>query len=310
MATMKAVQFHEYGAPEVLVVENVEKPEPGAGQLLVKVHAVGVHPFDYKVRKGLMQQFMPVPLPHKPGIDFAGTVEVVGQGVSGYAPGDPVFGWAMGTYAEYAIAQVGAVMKKPDSITFEEAAALPVGAGTAWAALFDIADVQKGQSVLIHGGAGGVGMYAVQLAHWKGAHVTATTSAANVDFVKGLGADVVIDYGTTRFEDVVQDVDAVIDNVGGDVLDRSWSTLKRGGILVEVPGQASEAVAQEHGVRTAPVQGQATSERLQQIAELVETGDLKVEIGKIFSLDDAAKAHAVSEGGHGRGRMLLRVAGR
>ena len=307
--TMKVARFQNYGPPETLVLADVDRPVPGDGQLLVKVHATGVHPFDTKLRRGLMQEFMPLSLPHTPGIDFAGVVESVGPGVTDFATGDAVFGKASGAYAEFVVASIDAVALKPGRLTFEDSATLPVGAGTAWTALFEAADVQPGQHVLVHGGAGGVGMYAVQLARWKGAHVIATTSATNIDFVKGLGAESVIDYGATRFEDVVRDMDAVIDTVGGDVLDKSWAVLKPGGILVTIAGRPSEEIAREHGVRATSIQGHADAARLRQIAKLVDDGSVTVEVAKVFPLADAAKAHALSETGHGRGRIVLRVPG-
>ena len=307
--TMKAARFHEYGPPQNLVVEEVDRPQPGPGQLLVRVRAAGVHPFDWKVRQGLVQQYMPIPLPHIPGIDFAGVVDEIGPDVTGFTRGDSVFGGASATYGEYALASAGAVAVKPARLSFTEAAAVPVSAATAWSAVIDVAEVQSGQSVLIHGGAGGVGMFAVQLAKWKGGTVTATTSSANVDFVKSLGADRVIDYTTTRFEDVVRDQDVVVDTVGGELMDRSWAVLKKGGILVEVAAQPSEEASKEHGVRLGMAQGQPTTELLTEIGRLIDEGRLKVEVGKVFPLENAADAHALSETGHGRGRIVLEVAG-
>ena len=184
---MQASRFHEYGPPDVLRLEEAPRPEPGEGQVLVRVHAAGVNPIDWKLRAGYLQQFMPVELPHIPGFDLAGTIEALGPGVTDLAVGDEVFGRGAGTYAQYAVAPATTLARKPAPISFEQAATLPVGGVTAWAGLFEAAELEPGQRLLVHGGAGGVGSYVVQLAHWKGAHVIATASAANADFVRSLG---------------------------------------------------------------------------------------------------------------------------
>jgi NADPH:quinone reductase-like Zn-dependent oxidoreductase len=305
--TMKAVRFAEYGPPEVLRVEQVPRPLVEPGQLVVEVRAAGVHPIDTKLRSGMLREWMPVELPFTPGRDFAGVVEDVGEDVEGYEPGVAVFGRAGGTYAEHVEASADETAPIPDGVGFEQAAALPVGAGTAWAAVIDAAQVDDGQRVLVHGGGGGVGHYAVQLARWKGAEVTATASAANSEFVRALGADRMIDYQAHRFEDAARDMDAVIDTVGGDVLERSFGVLRTGGILVTIAGQPSEQAAAEHGVRAVSVRGVVTGSRLAEIAGMVADGTLRVEVGKVFPLEQAAAAHALSETGHGRGRILLRV---
>src|SRR5580700_1407247 len=200
---MRAVRFHDYGPPSVLVVDDIDRPTPAAGEVLVHVHAAGVNPVDWKVRAGYLKQYMPVELPHTLGRDFAGTVESVGEGVSGYAVGDRVFGRGDGTYAEYAVAPIGTIARIPDGVSFDQAATLHVGGVTAWLALFDSGHLEPGQRLLVQGGAGGVGGIAVQLGHWKGAYVIATASTANVDFVRGLGADEVIDYTNVSVDDAV-----------------------------------------------------------------------------------------------------------
>ena len=305
---MRAVRFHDYGPPSVLVVEDVERPEPKEGEALVRVRAAGVNAIDWKYRAGYLKDFMPLELPHTPGLDVAGTVEGVGVGVSDFSPGDDVFGRGAGAYAEYAIVPVTALAHKPASISFEQAATLPIGGVTAWAGLFDTAKLEPGQRLLVQGGAGGVGSLAVQLAHWKGAHVMTTTSTGNVDYVRSLGADEVIDYTTTRFEEVVRDVDVVLDTVGGEVTDRSWSVLKAGGILVVVAGMPEPEKAAAHGVRTSGVQSpEMTRPVLEELAKLVESGSLTPQLEPVFPLADAAQAHAVAESGHGRGRIVLQV---
>ena len=305
---MRAVRFHEYGPPSVLVVDEIDRPEPTAGEVLIKVHAAGVNPIDWKIRAGYLRQYMPVTLPSTPGLDVSGTVDSVGEGVSDFAPGDRVFGRGAGTYAEYAVAPIATIAHIPEGVSFDQAATLHVGGVTAWLGLFDSAHLEPGQRVLIQGGAGGVGAIAVQLARWKGAYVIATASTANVEFVRSLGADEVIDYTTVKVEDAVHDVDIVLDTVGGEVTAQSWSALKAGGILVTVVGSADADVAAKRGVRTAAIRrAPETRPFLDELGALVASGAVKPEIQRVFPLDEAAEAQAASETGHGRGRILLHV---
>lgn len=305
---MRAVRFHEYGDPSVLQIDEVPRPEPKPGEVLVRVAAAGVNPMDWKLRSGIMKQWIPLDLPSTPGYDLAGTVEGVGPGVTDFSPGDEVFGRGTGTYAEYALAPADTLARKPAGLTFEQAATLAVGGVTAWAALFDTAGLQPGQRLLVHGGAGGVGSMAVQLGHWKGAHVAATASGGNVDFVRSIGADEAIDYTATTFEDLVGDVDVVVDTVGGDVAARSWSVMRPGGILVAVAGMPDPGQAAAHGVRASGVvRPEVTRPILEEIAGLIEEGLLVPEVGRVFPFPDVAEAHAVSESGHGRGRIVLQV---
>ncbi len=305
---MRAVRFHEYGPPSVLVVDEIDRPEPTAGEVLIKVHAAGVNPIDWKIRAGYLRQYMPVTLPSTPGLDVSGTVDSVGEGVSDFAPGDRVFGRGAGTYAEYAVAPIATIAHIPEGVSFDQAATLHVGGVTAWLGLFDSAHLEPGQRVLIQGGAGGVGAIAVQLARWKGAYVIATASTANVEFVRSLGADEVIDYTTVKVEDAVHDVDIVLDAVGGEVTAQSWSALKAGGILVTVVGSADADVAAKRGVRTAAIRrAPETRPFLDELGALVASGAVKPEIQRVFPLDEAAEAQAASETGHGRGRILLHV---
>jgi NADPH:quinone reductase-like Zn-dependent oxidoreductase len=309
MAEMRAVRFHEYGPASGLTVESVDRPEPGDGEVLVRVRAAGVNPIDWKIRAGYLQEFMPLDLPSTPGIDLAGTVESAGADVHDLAAGDAVFGRGSGTYAEFALAASGSLAVKPPRISVEEAATLGVGGVTAWSGLFDTARLDAGQRLLVHGGAGGVGSLVVQLGHWKGAHVIATASDANAGYVRALGADEVLDYRATRFEDVVGDLDVVFDTVGGDVTERSWAVLRPDGILVIIAGMPEPEKAAERGVRTAGVQAaEPISPILDELARLAESGDLRPQVGQLFSLSEAAAAHAASETGHGRGRIVLQVA--
>jgi NADPH:quinone reductase-like Zn-dependent oxidoreductase len=309
MTQMRAVRFHEYGPADVLHLDDVERPEPGPGEVRVRVHAAGVNPIDWKIRAGHLQQYMPLDLPHVPGFDLAGTVDAAGQGVDALSEGDAVFGRGRGTYAEYAIAPVATLAAKPEGMSFAEAATIAVGGVTAWVGLFDAAALEAGQRLLVQGGAGGVGSFAVQLGRWKGAHVSATASAANLGYVRELGADEAIDYAAGSIEDAVRDVDVVFDTVGGEVTARSWPLLRPGGILVTIAGMPDAEAAAAHGVRTAGVQApETTAPILAELARLAVAGDLRPQVGRTFPLAAAAEAQALSETGHGRGRIVLEVA--
>src|SRR5205814_5862158 len=231
--TMKAVQIHAFGGPEVLQYEDVPQPQAKANEILVRVHAAGVNPVDWKIREG----YLSAPLPMIMGIDFSGMVESVGAGVTKYRSGDAVFGQVAdesGSYADYAVAMESDVARKPEGLDHIRAAALPVAGLVPWQALFDTANLTAGQTVLIHGAAGGVGGFAVQFAKWKGARVIGTASGASAKLVHELGADQVIDYRTTKFEDLVRDADMILDTIGGETQERSWKVLKHGGILVSL----------------------------------------------------------------------------
>lgn len=231
--TMLAVRMYSYGGPEVLKFEEVPKPEPGAGEILVKVHAAGVNPVDWKVREGYFKQMVNYKLPLIPGWDFSGVVDTLGPDAERFEEGDKIFGKADslrdGAYAEYLVIKESDVAFKPKSIDHVEAAAIPTGALTAWQALFDTARLKEGELVLIHAAAGGVGHFAVQLAKWKGATVIGTTSQRNLDFLRQLGVDEAIDYHAMKFETLVKNVDVVLDTIGGDTQKRSWKVLKKGG---------------------------------------------------------------------------------
>jgi len=297
--TIKAVRFHDYGEASVLSVEDVPRPEPKAGEILVKVHRTSVNAIDWKLRAGYMKAMMPLEFPHIPGYEFAGTVEALGENVSDFALGERVFGRGSGAYAEYAVAPVGTMAHVPEALSFEQAATLGMSGVTAWVGLFDVAQLEPGQRVLV-----------VQLARWKGAHVITTTSTANVDHVKSLGADEVIDYSAAPFEDTVRDVDVVFDAVGGDVTRRSWGVLNSGGILVLVGGMPDPEQAAAHGVRTAGVRPpEQTRAILEGLAELVVSGKVQAPVGDLYDLADAHLAHVAAETGHGRGRKILRVFG-
>ena len=314
MENMKAVQVHNYGGPEVLHFEDAPRPTPGSGELLIKVHAASVNAIDWKARAGYLKDVFPLPLPYIPGWDVSGIVEAVGSGVTKFKKGDEVYARpdaarnGKGTYAEYVVVKETEAALKPKSIDHVHAAAIPVVALTAWQALFDKAGLSKSQRILIHGAAGGVGSFAVQLAKWKGAHVIGTASARNQAFLRQLGVDEPIDYEKTRFEDVVHDVDVVLDPIGGDTQKRSWKTLKKGGILVSIVGQPSAEEPKNHGVRSAFLSAQGGSSLLAELATLVDSGKIKPIVETVMPLSEARHAHELNETGHARGKIVLEVA--
>jgi NADPH:quinone reductase-like Zn-dependent oxidoreductase len=310
-ATMKAIRFHKFGGPEVLRYEDAPKPQAEPGRVLVRIKAASVNPIDWKIRAGYMKDLFENMLPMIPGVDMAGVIEAVGDGASNFKPGDEVFAFLgvahSGTYAEYVAADASALTLKPESIGFTEAAATPLVSMVGWQTLFDVAQLKPDQSVLIHGAAGGVGHIAVQLAHWKGARIIGTASARNIDFVKSLGADRVIDYHTTRFEDVVHDVDVVLDTIGGDTQRRSYKVLKKGGVLVSTLGIEDPGMAEKYDVRAVSFLAQPDAEELMQVARLIVEGKIKPDVTHLFPLKDAAKAQELSETGHVHGKIVLKV---
>lgn len=305
--TMRAIQVHRYGGPEELKYEETPRPTPLAGEVLLRVHAAGVNPIDWKIAQGMMSAVQSVTFPYIPGIEAAGVVEAIGPGVATFAVGQPVFGQtAAGAYAEYVTAPAGALAPKPESLSFVEAAAVPVGLTTAWRALFDHGGLLAGQRVVIQGAAGGVGLFAIQLAKWKGAEVIGMASPANLALVRSLGADAVVDYTTTPLERVVQDVDLVLDTVGGATLLQSLAVLKPGGTLISIAGLPPLEEAQARGVRAMMSRGPA-SIPFETLSRLLEEHHLRVTVGKTFPLREAQQAHEEGQRGHGRGRIVLRV---
>jgi NADPH:quinone reductase-like Zn-dependent oxidoreductase len=312
MTTMKAVQFHDYGSPEVLKYEDVPKPEPAAGEVLVRVHAVGVNPLDWKIRAGYLKAMRPYPLPLILGWDLSGVVESTGPGVKGWTPGDEVYSrpdiGRTGAYADYIVVREEELARKPKSLDHVHAAAVPLTALTAWQALFDTGGLAAGQTVLIHAAAGGVGSFAVQFAKRKGARVIGTASARNHEFLKSLGCDQTIDYQATRFEDVVHDVDMVLDTMAGETRQRSWQVIKKHGILVSVLGPApAPGEAEGHGVRSAVFWVRSDAAQLSGIAGLIDSGQIKVHVEAVFPLAEAARAHELSATNHVRGKIVLQV---
>jgi NADPH:quinone reductase-like Zn-dependent oxidoreductase len=267
METMKAVRIHSYGGPEVLKYEQAPRPKSAPGEVLIRVHAAGVNPVDWKIRQGYFKGRVDYSLPLILGWDLSDVAEATGSGVAGLQEGDEVYSRPDiardGAYAEHIVVRETEVALKPEPIDHIHAAAIPLAALTAWQSLFDAAGLSAGQKVLIHAGAGGVGSFAVQLARWKGAHVIGTASKRNHELVRNLGAAETIDYETTRFENVVHEVDVVFDTIGGDTQKRSWQVLKKGGVLVSIVGPPSAEEAAAHGVRQASVFVQCSSLSLQ-----------------------------------------------
>lgn len=310
--TMKAIVIHEYGGPEVLKLENVPRPEPKNDEVLVKIFGAGVNSFDGVLRSGKYAKVFKMHLPWVPGYDIAGTVEKAGNSVTRFKPGDAVYAHISipsgGGYAEYALAKEKQVAPKPATLSFVEAGAVPSVALTAWQALVDKANVQPGQTVLIHGGSGGVGMFAVQIAKVRGAKVIATASAANQDFLKQLGVDVAIDYKTQKFEDVAKDVDVVVDGVGGNTLARSYPIVKKGGIVAALVDSLDKGQLEKYGIRGAQVELESNGNELAEIGKLIDGKKIRVLVSQTFPLSDAAKAQAEADKGHTRGKIALKVA--
>ncbi|MCA0457272.1 MAG: NADP-dependent oxidoreductase [Chloroflexi bacterium] len=309
---MKAVRMHGFGDADVLVYEDAPRPEASAGEVLVRVHAAGVNPADWQSRWGGDELLAPATLPLIPGWDVSGVVEAVGEGVTAFKVGDAVYGMARfpdwgSTYAEYVTCPTSDLSHKPRHFSHVEAAAIPLVALTAWQALFEAGDLQAGETVLIHAAAGGVGHMAVQLATWKGARVIGTASARNTDYLKGIGVDEVIDYTTTRFDEVLRDVDVVLDTMGGDIADRSFKVLRRGGRLVSIVATPSAELAVQYGVQTADILVHRDADQLAEITTLCEAEYLKATIDSVYPLAQATEAHRKGETNRTRGKLVLKV---
>ena len=310
--TMKAIVAEQYGGPEVLKLEDVPVPTPKDDEMLVKVFAAGVNSFDGTLRSGKYAKGAKgTQLPWHPGYDIAGVVEKVGGKVTKFKAGDAVYAMIDilkgGGYAEYAVAREKDAALKPTTLSFIEAAGAPSVALTAWQAVVDKANVQSGQTVLIHGASGGVGLFAIPAAKIRGGKVFATASTANQDFLKQLGADVAIDYKTQKFEDVAKDVDVVIDAVGGETLRRSYSIVKKGGIIVSLSDNVDKAQLDKYGIRGMSEVVQNNGDELAQIGKLIDEGKIKVVVSETFPLADASKAQAKADMGHTRGKIVLKV---
>jgi NADPH:quinone reductase-like Zn-dependent oxidoreductase len=304
---MKAARIHEFGGPSVLRYEEAPTPEPASDQILIHVHAAGINPVDGKIRSGTFHGFRPE-LPAILGRDISGVVEK--SGVNDFRVGDEVFGmldYHRGSYAEYAVAAPNEIVKKPGDLDHLHAGSISVAALTAWQAVFDNGELRSGQRVLIHGGAGGVGHYAVQFAAAAGAEVVATAGAKDLEFVRSLGAKQVIDYKAQRFEEEVSEIDLVIDLVAGETRKRSWKVLKPGGLMVstlgepEIPGDAPK------GARSRGMVVETKADQLSEIGNRAANGKLRIEISKVFQLSDPANAHEFLEHEHFRGKIVFAV---
>ena len=307
---MKAARILRFGPPNVILNDNLPRPEPAAGQLLVCVKAAGVGNWDALIREGKVE-LQPVPLVL--GSELSGIVEAIGAEVTGFNAGDEVYGATneqfSGAYAEYAQPLARMMARKPKTLNFIEAASAPIVTVTAWQMLFEYAHVTAGQTVLIHGAAGNVGAFAVQLAKHAGLHVVATAGSADLDFVRGLGAERVVDYQKERFEESLTRVDVVLDTVGGDTQQRSLQVLKQGGILVSVVSPVDETSQKRYGVRAAYFYVEVTTQRLDKITELFDNGKLVTDVGNVLPLEEARVAHEMLGGApHKRGKIVLSIA--
>lgn len=309
--TMTACRVHAFGPPSAIEIEAIPVPAPGPGEVLVRVQAAGVGPWDGWIRAG--RSALPQPLPLTLGSDLSGIVETVGDGVAGLRAGDAVFGVTnpqfTGAYAEFAVASAGMLARKPEGLDVVDAASLPVVAVTAWQALFDEAKLQRGQSVLVHGGAGNVGAYAVQLGHRAGLKVITTVGPDDVALARGLGADQVVDYRHTDFTQAVEPVDAVLDLVGGDAQTRSFAVLKPSGVLVSAVSPPDQELAKRQEVRAGFFLVNVTTERLERLAAMLEAKQLATCVGAVLPLASARVAHEMLEGQrpHPRGKIVLQV---
>lgn len=307
---MKAAQINKYGGSEVVEI-NINTPKPAAarGQLLVEVYAAGVNPIDWKIREG----YIPLKFPATLGGDFSGVIADIGEGVSGFKKGLEVYGYASmlgvgsGSFAEFVLADAKAMALKPKNITHVEAGAFPLTGVSAWQALVDHIGLSRGKKILIHGGAGGIGSIAIQLARHLGAYVATTVSAKDMQYVKELGADEAIDYKNQKFEDMLHNYDAVFDTVGSETYIRSFKVLRKGAIIVSMLEQPPSDLIKQYGVNAIGQLTQVNSERLSKLAELADKRVIKVHVDKTFPLEQAGEALAYLQSGHPRGKVVLKM---
>ena len=311
---MKALQMKQYGSKDVLELnQNVTKPVPGKGQVLIEVYAASINPIDWKIRAGYLKEHLPLTMPATLGGDVAGVVAGVGESASGLNVGDRVYGYASlvsggsGSFAEFVAAMILTVAPAPQKVNFVEAAALPLVGASAVQAIEQHIKLQLGQKILIHGGAGGIGSVAIQVAKSIGAYVATTATAEDSAYVQELGANEVIDYKKEAFEKKLTNFDAVFDTVGGDTTDKSFKVLKKGGMLVSMLGQPNPALSQQYGVTAIGQMTHATTDVLKRLAQLVDNGALKIHVDKVFPLDKAKEAFQLLEEGHPRGKVVVEV---
>src|SRR5215831_3562034 len=307
-AKMRAIVIYAYGAPEVMKLENVARPEPAEDDVLIRVIAASINPVDVAIRKGYLAKLIGS-FPLILGMDAAGIVEKVGNKVSKYKTSDPVFAFftleGEGGYAEFVTAKEDEIAPKPGTVSFAQAAGVGAAGATAWEALIDTANLRAGQTVLIHGGSGGVGHLAIQIAKAKGAKVLATASTANQDFLRQMGADVAIDYTRTKFEEVAKDVDVVLDTVGRDT--RSYGVVQKGGIIVSIVDEPKPAALEAHGIRGGALRCTPKAGVLEELSKLMEAKRLTPVISQTFPMAQVVQAQDQIATGHTRGKIVLSI---
>lgn len=312
---MRAVQYSKYGGPEVLEInESAPIPSVGEGQVLVEVHSASLNPFDYKLRLGYMKEMIPLQFPFTIGGDFSGVVRELGRSADGELKiGDQVYGQAIvlnggsGAFAQMCSSNVANTALKPKSVDFLQAASLPLVGASAIQALEDNIKLKSGDRILIHGGAGGIGHIAVQLAKYLGAYVAATVKSQDIEFIKSLGADEAIDYQTQKFEEILHDFDAVFDTVGGETTEKSFKVLKKGGIIVSMLGAPNPELAKEYGVSAFGQNTATTTKKLVRLSELVDQAVIKPQVDKVFPLEQTREAFGYLENGHPRGKVVMKI---
>ena len=307
---MRAIVIRAYGGPDVMKLENVARPEPAEDEVLIRVVAASMNPVDVAIRKGYFAKLVGG-FPLIPGMDAAGVVEKVGNKVTKYKAGDPVFAFFTlereGGYAEFVTAKEEQVAPKPKTASFAQAAGAGAAGATAWEALVDTANLRAGQTVLIHGGSGGVGHLAIQIAKARGAKVFATASTANQEFLRQMGADVAIDYTRAKFEEVAKDVDVVLDTVGRDTLERSYGVVKRGGIIVSIVDEPKPAALEAHGIRGVTLRCTPKAAVLEELSKLMEAKKFTPVVSQSFQLADVVQAQSQIATGHTRGKIVLKI---
>ena len=309
---MKAIVIEQYGGAEELVEKELSKPVIQDNQVLIEMHATSINPIDWKVREGYLKEMIPLEFPLILGWDAAGVVSEVGKNVTNFNVGDEVFArpaMPSGTYSEYVAVEEELVALKPKSLSFKEAASVPLAGLTAWQCLVDFGQIKEGDKVLIHAGSGGVGSFGIQIAKSFGAHVISTASGKNEAFLKELGVDEFINYETTDFADVVKDVDLVVDTMGGEILEKSQNVVKKGGRLVSITGQPDAEVAKANQITAESFWLNPNGKQLAELGELMEQGKVKAHIGHTFPLtaEGLRDAHELSATHHAKGKIVIEI---
>lgn len=311
---MKALQINQYGNNDVVEFNvTIQKPIPTENQLLVKIYAAGLNPVDWKIREGFLKEFKPLDFPFTLGMDFSGVIESMGKNVSGFKPGDEVYGTSnvfsggTGSFAEYLVVDKNAIAHKPSNISHAKAAAFPMGGVSAWQALMDYMKLKAEQKILIHGGAGGIGSIAIQMAKDLGLYVATTASQSNMAYVKSLDADEIIDYQKQAFHKILKNYDAVLDTVGGESYTNSYKILKKGGIIVSMLEQPSAELMEKYGVRAVIEFTEIDHKRLAELAALIDQHKIDINVGKIFKFDDAKLALDYQQNGRPQGKVVMTI---